>query len=193
MQNPNYIDGNQIVLGELPTVAPDETAGASSNSTAVPTSSEDRETQIKALNDRIKSLESVNGKEAKQKQLLLNLDILSRAESRAESLRKQLFDIIEKENATQARLQQIQIDSSGQAIERTVALMGSLRPEDLREQRLKSLTAEKTNLESLLTQIQANRASLETSVQKADALVEKVRARLDKEIDDSLADEKENQ
>lgn len=192
-QNPGYIDGNQIVLGEIPqTPTTDETTGAENNLSTNTVLSDDKETQIKQLGDRIKTLESANGKDEKQKQLLMNLDILTRAESRAESLRKQLFEIIEKESATQARIEQIQIDSRSEVIDRSVAMMGSLRPEELREQRRKSLEAEKRNLEMLLAQIQTNRAALETSVQKADALVEKVRTKLDKEIDDALTDPKEN-
>ena len=187
-QTPGYIDGNQIVRGEIPP-ANGEPTGAEN---ALPTGtavSDDRETQIKQLGDRLKTLESAKGKDQKQKQLLMNLDILTRAESRVESLRKQLFEIIEKENSTRARIEQIEIDSRGEVIDRSVALMGSLRPEELREQRRISLEAEKRHLETLLAQIQTNRTALESSVQKADALVEKVRTKLDRDIDDALTDE----
>lgn len=189
-----YLDGNQIVLGEIPqSPTPDETSGAQINLPTAP-AADDRDAQIKELGDRLKSLESSGNKDdAKQKRLLLNLDILTRAEARAESLRKQLFEIIEKESATQARIEQIGIDSRGEVIDRTVAMMGSLRPEEIRDQRRKSLEAERRNLETLLTQIQTNRTTLENNVQKADALVEKVRVKLDKEIDDALADTEENQ
>ncbi len=190
-RNPEYIDGNQIVLGEIPQTPPEgESVGAETNSPNGSAPSDDNETQFKRLGDRIKSLEASNGsKENKQKSLLMNLDILTRAESRAESLRKQLFEIIEKESSTQARLEQIKIDSRGEVIDRSVAMMGSLRPEEIREQRRKTLEAEKRSLESLLVQIQTNRAALENNVQRADILVEKVRTKLDKEIDDALADE----
>lgn len=191
VRNPEYIDGNQIVLGEIPQTPPEgEAVGAQSNSPNGSTLLNDNETQIKQLGDRIKLLETANGsKENKQKSLLMNLDILTRTESRAESLRKQLFEIIEKESSTQARLEQIKIDSRGEIIDRSVAMMGSLRPEEIREQRRKSLEAEQRSLESLLIQIQTNRTALENNVQKADTLVEKVRAKLNKEIDDALADE----
>lgn len=148
--------------------------------------------RIKELNTRLKSLESTqkNEYDEKQKRLLLNLDILSRSEQRAESLRKQLFDIIEKESTVKSKLDQIQFDSRTENVERSAAFAGSLRPEELRDQRKKSLDAERKNLETLLTQIQNNRAVLEQSVEKADQLVEKVRSRMEKEIDDALADDK---
>jgi len=151
--------------------------------------------RIKELTTRIKTLESTgkNEYDEKQKRLLLNLDILSKTEQRAESLRKQLFEMIEKESTVRTRLEQLQFDLRPELIERSSAMTGSLRPEEIRDHRKKSLEAEKNNLESLLTQIQTNRAKLEESVQKADFLVEKVRLKLDKEIDDALASEDENQ
>lgn len=187
-ENSRYLDGNQIVFGE--TTTPQTTTEPQTTEETAQTVDAEGETnvQIKELNSRIKKLESTKKGESDQKQqrLLLNLDILSRAESRAESLRKQLFEMIEKENSVKSRLEQIQYDARPELIERSVALAGSFRPEELRDQRKKSLDAEKRNLESLLTQIQTSRTTLESNVEKADALVEKVRSKLDKEIDDAL-------
>ena len=190
-----YIDGNQIVLGEIPQTRTTDKINSPVTNNPVSENLSESETRMKELNDRIKSLESVNKNDydAKQKRLLLNLDILSRAESRAESLRKQLFEMIEKESGVQTRLEQISFDARPETIDRSMAFVGSLRPEELREQRRKSLEAEKRNLESLLTQIQTSRATLQENVQKADFLVERVRLKLDKEIDNALADDKENQ
>ena len=147
--------------------------------------------RIKELNSRIKSLEAnqKNEYDEKQKRLLLNLDILSRAEQRAESLRKQLFDLIEKESSVKSRLDELDINSRPENIERTSAFSGSLHPEEIRDQRKKSLDAEKKNLEDLLVQIQSNHTVLQQSVEKADLLVEKVRAKMEKDIDDALADD----
>lgn len=147
--------------------------------------------KIKELNAKIKSLESENKPEAdtKEKKLLLSLDILSRAEQRSESLNKQLFDLIEKENAVKSKIEQLTYEMRPEMIDRNVAFSGSLRPEDVRDARQKSLQAEKANLENLLTTIQANRAKLEQSVERADQLVEKIRLKFEKEIDDALVEE----
>lgn len=147
--------------------------------------------RVKELNSRIKNLESAKKDpyEEKQKRLLLNLDILTRAEQRAETIRKQMFEMIEKESAIKTRLDNIENDIRPEVIDRQVAFAGSLRPEQLREMRKKSLESEKANLQNLLTEIQNTRANLETNVQKADQLVEKLRLKLEKDIDDALADE----
>lgn len=190
-----YLDGNQIVLGEMPqqNQPNNEIISPETNNQTIDTTT-DTEARMKELNDRIKTLESTNKNQydEKQKRLLLNLDILTRAESRAESLRKQLFEMIEKENSIQTRIEQLSFNSRSEEIDRSIAFVGSLRPEELREQRKKSLEAESKNLQSLLIQVQTNRAALEDSVQKADFLVEKIRLKLDKEIDDALADDIEN-
>ncbi|CAN5595606.1 hypothetical protein BH20ACI4_BH20ACI4_22320 [soil metagenome] len=149
--------------------------------------------KINELNSKIKTLESENkpDADAKEKKLLMSLDILSRAEQRAESLHKQHFEIIEKENAVKVRIEQITYDMRPEMIDRNVAFAGSLRPEDVRDARRKSLESEKANLESLLTQIQSNRSKLEQSVERADFLVEKIRLKFEKEIDDALLEEEQ--
>ncbi len=144
---------------------------------------------IKDLKTRVKSLESgkTNAYDEKQKRLLLNLDILTRAETRSESLRKQLFDMIEKESTVKTRLEQLENDSRPEMIDRTVAFVGSMRPEELRDARRKNMQSERQNLQNLLTEIQSSRTSLESNLQKADILVEKLRSKLEKDIDDALA------
>ena len=159
-----------------------------SNVTSV---ADDASKSIEDLEKRIKSLEAARSgdKDEKQKRLLLNLDILTRAEERAATLRKQLFDMIDKESAIKTRLELIDNDLRPEAIERSTALVGSLRPEEIRAVRRKNLEVEKANLESLLTQIQQTKTSLDLNTQKADAMVEKLRTKLEKDIDSALDDD----
>jgi hypothetical protein len=152
---------------------------------------------LEELGNRIKNLEAARSQkpvdpDEKQKRLLLNLDILTRAESRSESLRKQVFEMIEKENTVKTRLDSLDYDLRPEVIERSTALIGSLRPEEIRASRRKSLESERTNLQSLLTEIQRTRSSLEISLQRADVLVEKLRAKFEKEIDTALEDDSDN-
>lgn len=149
--------------------------------------------RIKQLNDRVKKLEAGQSYEDRQKRLLMNLDILTRSEQRTESLRKQLFEMIEKENSINSRLDQIDYDIRPEVIERSIQTAGSFRPEELRESRRKSLAAEKANLQSLLTQVQTTRSGLDVSLQKAEQMVEKLRAKAEKDIDDSLQEKDEEQ
>lgn len=165
-----------------------------------PAQTENTETQTQTasptaeeLDARIKSLESSrkNDYDTKQKRLLMNLDILTRAETRAESLRKQLFELVEKQNAIQIRIDQLNTDLQPAMIERFAAFAGSMRPEQVREARQKSLESEKRNLENLFNQIESSRKSLEDNLFKADYLVEKLRAKLEKDIDEALVDKED--
>ena len=153
---------------------------------------------LEELGSRIKNLEAAatQGRakpdpDEKQKRLLLNLDILTKAEGRSESIRKQLFEMMEKENSIRTRIDAIDYDLRPEMIERTTAITGSLRPEEMRANRAKSLQSEKTNLQKLLTEIDRNKASLEISLQRSDALVEKLRTKLEKEIDTALDEDPE--
>jgi hypothetical protein len=152
--------------------------------------------EIRDLMERLKKLEagrkteSAAAKKADpdeiQKRMLLNLDILTRAEQRSETLRKQLFEMIEKENTVRGRIDQITIEMRPEMIERTLHMAGSMRPEEVRENRRRTLNAEKTNLEALLAEIQSTRNSVNNSLQRSEILVEKLRAKLEKDIDDAL-------
>jgi len=144
---------------------------------------------LEELGNRIRNLET--GRKAvdpdeKQKRLLLNLDILTRAEQRSESLRKQVFELIEKENSVKTRMDSLEYDLRPEAIERNSALTGSLRPEEIRASRKKSLESEKANLQVLLTEILRTRSTLEVSLQRADSLTERLRLKFEKEIDAAL-------
>lgn len=160
---------------------------------AVPVNAPPGDTSLEDLGNRIKALEAgrKDDYDAKQKRLLLNLDILTRAEQRAESLRKQLFEMAEKESTIKTKLDAIDNDIRPEMIERNVAFAGSLRPEELRAARKKNLDAERSNLQNLLTEIQRTRSNLDQNVTRADALVEKLRLKLEKDIDDALADDPE--
>jgi len=149
---------------------------------------DDSAQKIKDLNARIKKLEAnrTNEYDEKQKRLMLNLDILTRAEQRSEGLRKQLFEMIEKENTIKSRIDQIETDSRPEIINRAATFSGSMKPEEVRELRKRSLDAEKQNLLAFLTEVQSTRANLTANVQRSDAMVEKLRAKLEKDIDESF-------
>ena len=154
---------------------------------------------LEELGNRIRNLEAATTQtrskpdpDEKQKRLLLNIDILTKAEQRSEGLRKQLFELMEKDGAIRTKIDSLDYNLRPEAIERTTAITGSLRPEELRSSRQKSLESEKANLQKLLVEIDKSKASLEISLQRADALVEKLRTKLEKEIDAALVDEPED-
>jgi hypothetical protein len=114
----------------------------------------------------------------KQNSIALNLDLLTRAEQRADALRKQLLELIEKETSVKNRLVQIEEDMRPESIERAVSLIGTTRTPELRDVRRRVLENERKGFESLLNQIAQSRLRLEDDVRQADALVSRLRQRV---------------
>lgn len=128
---------------------------------------------------------SIDLSEAQQK-MVLYLDLLTRTEARAEGLRSNLFEMIEKENSVLSRIRQVEYSLRPEQIQNAAALSGSLRPEQIRSEREKMLNAEKSNLESLLAQIRNSRQSLENSIVNADRLVERIRVKFEAFVETAL-------
>lgn len=128
--------------------------------------------QVNALNDKLSQMEQ-------QQRALVDLERLSRAETRAEGLRAQLRDVQEKEADLQASSEQLDYQLKPEVIERSLAITGSTRPEDLREARRRSLQAEKDRVQSQLNLLATSRARLETAITNADAEADRIRARVD--------------
>ena len=114
----------------------------------------------------------------KQNRISANLDLLTRAEQRAEVLRKQLLELIEKETSLKSRLVQIEEDMRPESIERAMSLIGSTRTVELRDTRRRVLENERKGVESLLSQVTQSRLRLEDDVRQADSLVFKLRQRI---------------
>lgn len=151
--------------------------------------------KVKELTARVKKLEAqrTDTYEESQKRMLLNLDILTRAEQRSESLRKELFDMMEKENSIKTRLDQLEYDMTPEMINRSAAFAGSMKPEEVREMRRKSLDSERQNLQALLDEIQRTKTNLTANLQRSDDLVEKLRSKLEKDIDNTFLSDQPNQ
>ena len=132
----------------------------------------DLSSQVNHLNDKISSMEQ-------SQRTLVDLERLSRAEQRSADLWKQLREVESEQADLQARLEEIDYNLRPENIDRSVAGFGSMRPEELREQRRKSLENEKVRVQKQLDSLAANHSRLETAIAGADADVERIRTRLD--------------
>ncbi len=143
-----------------------------------------REISEKLLASDPKKADSTRGQ---QDRISHSLELLGKAEQRAEILRKQLLELIEKETTLKSRLVQIEEDMRPESIERASSLVGSTRTMELREVRRRVLENERRGYESLLRQTSDVRLRLEEDVKQADTLVTKIRQRvfplIEKEIE----------
>ena len=121
------------------------------------------------------------------KKVTTNLDLLAHAEERAEVLRKQLIELIEKETAYKTRMAQFDEDLRPENIERSMVGIGGTRTAEMRDTRRRVLENEKKGVENLLNVTVQSRMRLEEDVRQADQLVSKLRQRIfpliEKEID----------
>jgi septal ring factor EnvC (AmiA/AmiB activator) len=132
----------------------------------------DLSSKVNQLTDKINSMEQ-------SQRTLVDLERLSRAEQRSADLWKQLREVEAQQADLQARLEEIDYNLRPENIDRSVAGYGSMRPEELREQRRKSLENEKARVQKQLDQLAANHSRLETAIASTDADVERIRTRLD--------------
>jgi chromosome segregation ATPase len=128
--------------------------------------------QVTKLSDKLSQMEQ-------QQRTLVNLERLTRAEQRAETLRAQLSDAQSKEADLQARMEQIEYQIKPENIELTVATIGTTHPEQAREARRQALENEKTRISTQLNLLATNRQRLEASIVNADTEVDRLRKLVD--------------
>ena len=124
------------------------------------------------MSDKISTMEE-------QQRSLLEMERLSRAETRAENFRAQLRDVEAREADLQARAEQIEFDLRPENIERASQTFGSTRPEEVREARRRQLENERTRVQSQLQLLAQSRARLETAIASADAEADAIRRRME--------------
>jgi cell division protein FtsB len=91
------------------------------------------------------------------------------AQSVAE-LQTQLSDVQAKENELQARARQLDEDLKPENIERSLAGVGSTKPEELRELRRRQLTIERDSVRTQLTLLATSRERLESAIRRAEGV-----------------------
>jgi len=91
------------------------------------------------------------------------------AQERAANLRAQLADSEARQAELQIQLQQLDEDLKPENIEHSLAGVGSVHPEELRETRRRQLEIKKRGVQSQLDTLAANRSRLETAIAAADA------------------------
>jgi len=93
----------------------------------------------------------------------------SAAES-VEKLKSQLIDVQAHEADLRARVAQLDESLKPENIERSLAGIGSTRPEELRESRRRQLTIEKDGVLAQLRTVETSRQRLETALANAEVL-----------------------
>lgn len=172
----NQENGSKILVNPSPgeRAQGKQNVSSAQNQISAPRSDAALRREVNMLREQVKALREKSGVE--------DLEKLSLAEERAENFRRKLEEAIAREADLNAKLQQVEYQSRPEAIQLETAVIGSTRPEDVREARRKMLEAEKIRLREQINQAQISRTRLETAVANADSLVEKLRARVEASV-----------
>jgi len=95
----------------------------------------------------------------------------------ADNLRMQLLDVQAHETDLRTHLQQLDESIKPENIERSLAGVGSTRPEELREARRRQLTIERDGVRAQLQTLETTRVRLEAALANAEALAYQQSAR----------------
>ena len=105
--------------------------------------------------------------------LAISSQVIAQAPSatqRVDELRRQLLETQSKEAELAARLRQLDEDIKPENIERSLAGIGSTKPEQLREQRRRQIAIEREGVRAQLKLLASNRERLETAIQSAEGV-----------------------
>jgi chromosome segregation ATPase len=107
---------------------------------------------------------------------------LMKEEQRSEALQRELSDIAAKETSLQKRLDEIEPQLRPDRIERSLAGVGSTRPEENRDAVRTQLSNEKRRIQIQLDQFNLNRPRLQSSINTAEASRAVLRQRLSEAV-----------
>ena len=110
--------------------------------------------------------------------LVLSVGVYAQeAADSAEKLRAQLLEVQTKEDGLRTRLAQLDESIKPENIERSLAGVGSTRPEELREARRRQLTIERDGVLAQLKTLETGKQRLEAAIANADVLAYQQSAR----------------
>ena len=127
--------------------------------------------EVQRLRKRVADLE-------KDRQVTAIQDQLTKEEQRGEVLQMRLLDIAEKEGGLQSRVEQVNEQLRPENLDATLAGVGSLRPEDAREDTRKRLSTEKQRIQTHLDLLRQDRVRTQASLASSDASIQRLRTKL---------------
>ena len=128
-------------------------------------------TQVDRLSDKLTQMQEND-------RTRIDMERLTRAEQRAESLRAQQIDVESKLADLQSKLEQIDYQLRPENIERAGGY-GTVHPEEAREARRRQLENERSRVLAQIKILETSRTRLETSVATADAEVDSLRRKIE--------------
>jgi hypothetical protein len=175
-------DGERIIstadqTSAEPTATTDDRSGAKPKS-ATKAGDVTMQQTINALSNQVDRLSDKLTQMQANDRTLIDMERLTRAEQRSESLRSQQVEVESKLADLQSKLEQIEFQLKPENIERASGF-GTLHPEEARDSRRRQLENERARAQAQVRILEASRTRLETAVQTADAEVDSLRRKIE--------------
>jgi DNA repair exonuclease SbcCD ATPase subunit len=170
-------DGERIIStadqseSEPESTQPKKSGAKSSNAPDMQQTINALSNQVDRLNDKLTQMQQND-------RTLIDMERLTRAEQRAESLRAQQVDVESKLADLQSRLESIDYQLRPENIERSAGY-GTVHPEEARDARRRQLENERSRVLAQIRILETSRTRLETSVATADAEVDALRRKIE--------------
>ena len=171
-------DGEKIIsTADESTTETDQTP---KKGTRKPASDADTQRTINQLSNQVERLNDKLTEMQKNDRTLIDMERLTRAEQRAESLRAQQVDVESKLADMHAKVEQIDYDLKPENIERASGF-GTVHPEEARESRRRQLESERGRVLAQIKILETSRDHLEQSLVTADAEVDALRRKIEQQ------------
>jgi uncharacterized phage infection (PIP) family protein YhgE len=173
-------DGEKIISTEEQSAADTEPTPETGppKKTAKPATDADMQQTINRLSNQVDRLNDKLTQMQQNDRTLIDMERLTRAEQRAESLRAQQVDVESKLADLQAKLEQVEFQLRPENIERAGGF-GTVHPEEARDARRRQLEGERTRILAQIKILETSRNRLEASLVTADAEVDSLRHKIE--------------
>jgi DNA repair exonuclease SbcCD ATPase subunit len=153
--------------------------GAQSRKRTTKSSDANMQQTIDALSNQVNRLNDKLTQMQENDRSLIDMERLTRAEQRAESVRSQMLDTESKLADLQSRMDQVDYALKPENIDRSIAGYGTVHPEDARDSRRRQLENEKARLQAQITLLENSRTRLQAALSTAEGEVDLLRRRID--------------
>ncbi|HVQ39456.1 MAG TPA: hypothetical protein VMS31_18095 [Pyrinomonadaceae bacterium] len=133
---------------------------------------------INSLSNQVDKLSDKLTQMQENDRSLIDMERLTRAEQRSESLRVQQVDVEGKLADLQSKLEVIEYSLKPENIERAAGF-GTVHPEEARATRRRQLESDKTRTQAQIRILETSKTRLETAVATADAEVDALRQKME--------------
>lgn len=124
----------------------------------------------------------------RQQKLLLGFEVLNRAEQRLEILQKFQIELTQKDGEVKTRMAQVEEELFPGSIDRSVAVIGTTRGGEVRDNRRRTLETERRSLQNLTAQINRNLQQTSEEMRQAESFVTNLRRKILPQIEAEISD-----